>query len=231
MKPRRRRGRPKGSKNKQKNIEITLGEKGQRLTTKEDMDIMRQQIAELTQKLSLFTGKQVQDEEKPIGEVRVENLNNVNILTTERKERLEQEIRKCQARLNSSESRIAEVEGRQGGEGSAFIKNKETNTQALMQRMNRARASIAHSGACKLSPRDKNRLLVEKERLEKILHDTLPSLSDCNSKDAAKTNELSHYLYNHRKKYSKEMQRLQNINKLLDPDNPNSGSLRYLWRK
>lgn len=231
MKPRRRRGRPKGSKNKKKDIEIIIGEERQELMTNETMVAMQQQIAELQSQLAQLNGKQVQNEERPTGEVRVENLNNVNILTTDKKERLELEIRRCKARMEQTETNIASVEGDQGGAGSAFSKNKHSNKQALLQRIHKAKVAIAHASACKLSPRDKNKLLAEKSRLEKILSDTLPSLSDCNSKDASKTNEISQYLYQHRQKYSREMQRLQNINKLLDPDNPNSGSLRYLWRK
>ena len=158
-------------------------------------------------------------------------IENETLLSSIQRKKWEERVRYYEKLLRERQTSLGRAIGSNGGITECFVKNDRLDQNELHKNLMHAKQVLNKGTIGKISTIDKNRLLQEKKRIEEILRNTLPSLSDSNSSDKAKTDELAHYYLEHQKKYGHLMRKLQNINRALEPDNPVAGNLRYLYKK
>ena len=227
MLPRRKRGRPKGSKNKaKKDFEKVYGE-DKYLAIMKQMDSYKAELADMKTKLARVSGEKAEAEEKvvPLNEKLLEN---GNILNPAERATLERKVKEYESMLRTKETLMNRFYGKHGYT-EVFSKNEATDKRVILSRLIKAKITLDKGSHGRVSSSDRKKLVLERKKLERILKDTLPSMNACN--DPKKADDLSRYLAEHQKKYGRLMAKLQNINKVLEPDNPNGGSLKYLWRE
>ena len=221
-KPNKKRGRPK----KSQDYEATLGDSKETDLMRE-RDAYKKQLDEMRSRLDRLEGAPTKEEEfTPLNMKKIETS---SILSASHRNQLVHEIKQYERMLKEKETLINASRAASGGETSCFIRNDRTDRRIIYGKLIKAKRAIDYGTHGKLSEPDRKKLITEKKRLENILGGTFPSHNECN--DPKKADRLAGYLYKHNKTFGKEIKKLQNINKILDPDNPSAGDLKYLYKK
>lgn len=227
-KPKRKRGRPRKF---QGDEVISLGGKPEENMSQEDVVLMKKEIAELkTQLASLIDVGEKKEEIKNVP-IDMKKIETGNIMNINERERVEAKIERLRSQLENKETPIDRGYGKDGGMAECFVKNDCIDKRVIHDRLMHAHYTLQVGTHGNLSDNDKNKLYHIKTEIEKELRDTLPSLSKQNSEDEKVLNETAIYIAQHNTKYNHLRVKLKNINKILDSENPNAGSLMYLLAK
>lgn len=210
-------------------VEILLNDK-ELIRSKHELEQMRREKERLQNELNTLNEKSTEINAVS-STIDINKIKTGNIITTQKRESLEREIREYESMLKNKETTLGTSSGNMGGSAECFVRNDKIDKSTVYQKMVRAKRMLSEGTHRKLSSADENKLNRRKKEIEDTLRPTYPSLSDCNSSDNAKTDEIAHYLLKHGEKYGAIIQELKNINKILDPSNPNAGRLTYLRKK
>ena len=223
----RKRGRPRKY---QGDEIITIGGKTPNDKPNDEMELMKKELAEVkTQLASLIdVGEKKVEKVVPLDMKKIEE---GNILNIDQRDRFETKIEQLEHQLNHKETAIGSGSGKHGGVAECFTKNDCMDKRVIYDRLMHAQYSLQVGTHGKISDSDKNKLFQDKKDIEKELMETSPSLSKQNSSDESVLNDTVAYLTKHKEVYEKMRVKLKNINKILDPNNPDAGSLTYLYQK
>lgn len=227
-KGKRKRGRPRKF---QGDEVISIGGKPEENVSRADMQLLQKEIAELKTQLSSLIDvgeKKAEIKNVPIDMKKIETGNIMNI---NERERVEAKIEGLRNQLENKETTIDRAYGKDSGMTECFIKNDCIDKRVIHDRLMHAYYTLQVGTHGNLSATDKNKLYRMKADIEKELKDTLPSLSKQNSADEKVLDETATYIARHNTQYNHLRVKLKNINKILDSENPNAGSLMYLLAK
>lgn len=225
----RKRGRPRTRKYQGDEI-IKFGGKPPVDIPNDEMELLKKEVAELKTQLASMIKVDEKQVEKvvPIDTKKIEE---GNILNINQRDRIETKIAQLEHQLDHAETPIGSASGKHGGVAECFMKNDVMDKRVIYDRLMHARYSLQVGTHGKLSDSDKNKLFQDKKDIEKELMETSPSLSKQNSSNESVVNETAAYLTKHKEVYEKMRVKLKNINKILDPENPEAGSLTYLYQE
>jgi len=223
-------GRKRGRPRKDEYIEIEVSPGEQVIQSTDELEAIKRNIDMLQKQLANLTGVEAAKVET-IQDLDDTKVKRGNILSIDKRNNLEHDIKKYESMLRDKETSLGRAAGSGGGLAECFTNNRRIDKGLVYNKLARAKKALSDGTVGRISASDQQKLGRRKNEIERILKDTLPSLSDCNSSDNSKTDELAHYLIAHGKKYGRMEVELKNINKILEPENPMAGDLRYLWRK
>jgi len=224
------RGRPKGSKNKNTKKVYEFNQSNAEIDSlRGDVSELRDQISHLTSLLSVADQKITNKIETVCDTNELDDIvKKGHILNATERDRTERQIRDLGKRLQSKEQYLNRA--KEDTDGSSGVYQRSDNQAIVKEKLFKAKRSLEQGYVGRLSDKDTNRLVGRAEAIEKELRDVFPSFSELNSSDEATTNRLAHVWINIEKKYGNNMRELQNIRKVLNPQNPEAGRLRDLYK-
>lgn len=223
----KKRGRPKGSKNKVKDevIDIRFNEK-QNLESQ--VETLRKKVEELTAQLTK-TDSVLTKKEEECTPLDLQKLKSGVLLNTNQREKLQREVKGYERILSMSEEKLNNL-GKYGNSG-VYNRYDILDRSEVMMKMQKAKKSLEGGTIGRLSAKDINILNARKKELESEIRRVMPSLSDRNSSDDHKTNEIANWLVENKSKIDSMQFELQNIRKALNQDNPDAGNLTGIYKK
>jgi hypothetical protein len=161
-----------------------------------------------------------------------EDLSKINILTTNKTVELRNRIKECDRVLKGQSEE--EASGKYKGESGYKITTRYDLFQeqkAAQQQKNNLERTLASSSTRNLSANEKDYLSRRKKELEEILRKRTAAVGDeWKREDSYEFNKTVHNLVKFGEDCDGLIKELKNINKLLDPENPNAGDVGYLYK-